>query len=171
MRVFTRHYQATKEFKILVAAFFASYLFFTLLAYPVSLLSVFAGIGIQSLMFMYIMFSKQYFGGYNGEMTKKKWQALAVGALLLFLMVDWKLVVDSTRDLSIFRTLFDNTVCYCIILLHFIFDNFLGYCQRDGFRLEFLTKWDTSTIRTLQRSYSLVIWMTLVAPTWRGNHV
>jgi hypothetical protein len=171
MRVFTRHYQATKEFKILVAAFFASYLFFTWLAYPVSLLSVFAGIGIQSLMFMYIMFSKQYFGGYNGEMTKKKWQALAVGALLLFLMVDWKLVVDSTRDLSIFRTLFDNTVCYCIILLHFIFDNFLGYCQRDGFRLEFLTKWDTSTIRTLQRSYGLVIWMTLVAPTWRGNHV
>jgi hypothetical protein len=171
MRVFTRHYQATKEFKILVAAFFASYLFFTWLAYPVSLLSVFAGIGIQSLMFMYIMFSKQYFGGYNGVMTKKKWQTLAVGVLLLFLMVDWKLVVDSTRDLSIFRTLFDNTVCYCIILLHFIFDNFLGYCQRDGFRLEFLTKWDTSTIRTLQRSYGLVIWMTLVAPTWQGNHV
>jgi hypothetical protein len=171
MRVFTRHYQATKEFKILVAAFFASYLYFTWLAYPVSLLSVFAGIGIQSLMFMYIIFSKQYFGGYNGVMTKKKWQTLAVGVLLLFLMVDWKLVVDSTRDLSIFRTLFDNTVCYCIILLHFIFDNFLGYCQRDGFRLEFLTKWDTSTIRTLQRSYGLVIWMTLVAPTWQGNHV
>jgi len=149
--------------------FFIIYTLLPCLTYPLSS-TVFAGIGIQALTFLYIVNAKEYLLPYNVyRISRKKWQMVIIVALLLFEMVDWKLVVDSTRDLTIFGTLFFNTIYYCVILLHFIMDNFLGKVSYSGYAFKYFFDWDRKTIQILTHSYAIVLWMTLVSPKWRGN--
>ncbi len=171
VRSLMRYQLPAKDFKIALAVFSISYILLTYLAYPASM-TVFAGIGVQALMFVYTMLSKEYFLPYNNKsMTKKKRQVFITGALLIFLMIDWKLVVESVRDLTIFRTLFENTFCYCIILLHFMIVNFLALVQNHRANWRLLFAWDPFVVWALVKSYAFVILTTLIAPTWRGNHL
>ncbi len=105
--------------------------------------------------------------------TKEDYILSLICTVLVLLMNDWTVVYKSIRDGTIFYRLFWNTMHYLLFLSYAIWNNILA-CILDAhtktFEWKFIIAWQKEVVETLAFFYGGVVFATLYAPSWQGNH-
>jgi len=158
--------------RTLMGIFILGFIIISVLAYPYSS-TYFAFIGIISLLFIFTMLLKEYsFPGNMRNLTKRTATPGLIALGLIFFMNDWKVVVECFNNGTILYRWFDNTVYYAILNLNFIVLNAFSHLGQFGrWQWWYLIHWEKDAVRMLIKSYAFVVFVTLYAPTWRGNHI
>jgi hypothetical protein len=161
----------TGSYRTVSMILIVGYVVLSALAYPYSL-TYHSAVGMMGFTFVYVVLVYEYTIRWGVKLDTKRAMPAIIAVLLVLTMNDWKVTVDSIKNGVIWFRLFDNTVCYAIMCLHFIVLNSLSHLGGSrGWEWRYLVDWDKSAVKMLVKSYSIVVFISLYGPTWPGNHV
>eukprot|EP00029_Vermamoeba_vermiformis_P008324 TRINITY_DN3859_c0_g1_i1.p1 TRINITY_DN3859_c0_g1~~TRINITY_DN3859_c0_g1_i1.p1 ORF type:complete len:466 (+),score=49.43 TRINITY_DN3859_c0_g1_i1:64-1461(+) len=143
----------------------------SLVTYPYSS-TYYAAMGMMVLTCIYVVLIYEYTFSWSSKLTLRRAAPALIALALVITANDWKHAVDSIRNGAILFRWFDNTVCYAILCINFIALNcFSRFGGSRHWKWSYLVDWDRPAVQMLIRSYAVVVFITLYAPTWKGNHV
>jgi hypothetical protein len=160
-----------KFFSGVVVTYVIGFLGMTTLAFPYST-NYFAALGMSASMLLYVVLLYEYTFPWNARPSQKRAIPALIALALIITMNDWKLTVDSVRNGVIWWRLYDNTVSYALFCLQMISLSCLAKISSSNrWEWRYLIDWDKFLVKLVCRCYGFVVFLTLYAPTWQGNHV